>query len=84
MMAHYIRKCRFTNEEIDEGCLEIFGDGFYDLHADDRQYLMDEYQRLDQLPSISLVSSELVWKKLYFDEISGEYKFLSVIFRHVF
>lgn len=58
---------RFTKEQIEKQCYLIFGQSFEDMSDPDKQLLTEEYSRLKQLPSISLISG-INWADVTWDE----------------
>jgi hypothetical protein len=68
-----IFNCKFTNEQIDNGCENIFGLKFLELSQKERDFLIEEYNRLDELPCISVLSCEEKWDEILFDEKEGIY-----------
>ena len=62
---------KFTQDDIEKGSLKIFDESLTKMHPEDYEWLKQEYNRLKQLPSLSLVTCS--YDDFYTDDITGNY-----------
>ena len=66
-MQHLVFR-KFTVDEVDKHSLLIMGKKFNQVDDDDKEIFYEEYNRMEELPSLSLLSNEKLWDYIDFDE----------------
>jgi hypothetical protein len=72
-------KCPFKSKQINNGMINIWGGNFYILGeylGEDLQFLLDEFKRLGQFPSLSLINKNIEWDDLSVDKKTGIYYYV--------